>query len=1203
MRIRTLQVGAYGKFRDLELEFEGAGVQMILGPNEAGKTTLLEFVRELLFGFAERTPYAFGSAGGKVEGSATLTLADGRAVELRRRKGRKNTVSGTIDGDAELDEAGFAALLGNASPHLFRSVFAFGLEELAAGEKSLADQSVRSVLFSAGASGGADPKKVLESLDADARKLYADQARIPAVNKLLADLAELGKQVKGKSIRCEAYEERRAEHREAEARAESLAAGLLDASRDLALRERLAKALAPWRELCQLRREREGLSAPEGFPADGLSRFDAAEAEAARLAEERDRHRDAADRAGRELAGVAFDPRLIERRARIEGLNRAIGAVEQARRDLPEGRRDRDDARRDAASRLAALAPSWTLEDLRGFRLTAEADDRLGRLADEREARDRALAELASRRDGLLEALDEKAAALAALGEPADVAPLAALLREADDYTKAVQECERRRGEHRKLQREVDDLLPRLSPPLASPSPQAALLPAPPREAAARFKQELQKLDRRVEAAEDGLRRDEAELAGLEREVAALSRRDGDLPSRDVLEEMRRGRDAGWDLMRRKFVDREDVEDEAREWLADHAAEPSADLVDAYPATVREADRYADELFRHSSGVAKLEQFHALRDRVRRDREALAELRADAEAARARWRDLWASCGLVPLDPEAMEGWLDRLEALRALRSRMAENEQEGRLVRESIDAFEARLAELTGREGPGSRLLAVAREREREIREAERARADLQAEIRRLRKKADDAGAEIEARRGDEAGWDGRRRALLAELRLPEGWDVALLGRVLQGLREAALRLKEADDHDARIAAHEARIAEFEPMVRELAEELAPDLLDAPPERAAAELHARLTESVQARERRAHLEKGRDDARAEAGLREARLARLAADRDALLAAAGAETADAFREVALRAARIVELEEKIRSKRLEFDRLREPEPLDAFVARLEAADAPGLEAERAEAEARRDRLQAEKAEADRQVGSRRQALSEYERGGGDAAEIRQQIADRRAALAGLVDRYVPLVFAQHLLRRALARFEQGARPAMLRETSRLFDVMTGGRYVEVERPDDDDAPLQVRRVDGELLEPHQLSAGTREQLYLAVRLAYVLHYCGRAEPLPIVMDDVLANFDDDRSRRTLRALGEVARSAQVLFLTCHPHVVELGREVFPLLRPITLAPTGAASGPEPTAGPTPAKSEAEGPPRASAAKGRRQRTLLDLSPN
>lgn len=1198
MKIRTLRVGAYGRHKDLELAFEPDGVQMILGPNEAGKTTLLEFVRELLFGFGERTPYAFGAAAnGKIEGGASLTLDDGAAVELQRRKGRKRTVSGSVAGRAdELDEEAFEALLGGASEGLFRSVFAFGLAELADGEKSLADKSVKAVLFSAGASGAADPKKVLESLDAEARKIYTDGGRVLPVNKLLNELTELNRQVKAKSIRCEAYEERRRDLEEAESEAAALGAKLLEASRELARRERLARALAPWRELNDLRGERAGLSAPEGFPADGLERLNALEVESARLAEERDRDREEAERAARELEALRFDPRPIERRTAIEGLNRSIEAVKLARRDLPEAARARDAAIRDVSGRLASLAPGWTLDELRGFRLTAEARDRFGRLVADRDARAKALDALDRDRSRFDEDLADKVAALDALGEPADVAPWAALLAGADAYQDDVKDCARRRQEHRKLQREVDDLLPRLSPPLLDPAPASAQLPAPPREAVARFRQDFQRIEGRIEAAEAALAKEEAEAEALGREVAALAGRDGEIPGRDVLQAMREGRDAGWDLVRRKFVEHQDVEAAVRAWLADQATDAS-DLVDAFPEAVARADAYADELFRHSSAVAKQERLHALRDRTGRDREALDDLRADHESLASQWRSLWSACGFAPLTPEAMEGWLDRLDALRSLQARLAENEQEGRCVRERIDAYEARLAAMVGRTAPGPELIAAARERERSIRDVEKSRAELQAACRGLREKADRIGRDADARRAESSDADVRRVSLLNELNLPESWDLDLLGRVLAGLIEAATALRQADDRGERIADHEARLAGFDPAVAALVAEIAPDLADAEPERAAAELHARLTASVADRERRDGLEKARAVAIAEADRRDVRLAKLDADRAEMLRAAGAETAEAFRAVAERAAAIARLDREIDAKAREFGRIRDADPHGAFVAVLEDSDAVALEAARAEAEAARDRLQAEKTAADQNVGSRRQALSEYERGGGDAAEIQEKVASRRAQLGEVVDRYVPLIFAQHLLRQAIARFEQDARPEMLRETSRLFEMMTGGRYVRVDRPEDDEGPLLVRRVDDEVLEPHQLSTGTREQLYLAVRLAYALHYCDRAESLPIVMDDVLANFDDDRSRRTLRALGEVSRKVQVLFFTCHPHVIELGREVFPLLRPIALAPKAAA--PAPTPADAPAQPEAA--PKNG--KNRRQRTLLDLSPS
>ena len=76
-----------------------------------------------------------------------------------------------------------------------------------------------------------------------------------------------------------------------------------------------------------------------------------------------------------------------------------------------------------------------------------------------------------------------------------------------------------------------------------------------------------------------------------------------------------------------------------------------------------------------------------------------------------------------------------------------------------------------------------------------------------------------------------------------------------------------------------------------------------------------------------------------------------------------------------------------------------------------------------------------------------------------------------------------------------------------------------------------------------------MSTGTREQLYLALRLAYARHYCSYSEPLPLILDDVLVNFDAERAKATLRVLAEVGEKIQVVLLTCHPHLIALAKEV------------------------------------------------------
>ena len=72
-----------------------------------------------------------------------------------------------------------------------------------------------------------------------------------------------------------------------------------------------------------------------------------------------------------------------------------------------------------------------------------------------------------------------------------------------------------------------------------------------------------------------------------------------------------------------------------------------------------------------------------------------------------------------------------------------------------------------------------------------------------------------------------------------------------------------------------------------------------------------------------------------------------------------------------------------------------------------------------------------------------------------------------------------------------------------------------------------------------------MSRGTREQLYLAMRLGLIEQYERNAEPLPVIMDDILVNFDDDRAVATLKALADLSLRTQVIVFTHHQHLVDL----------------------------------------------------------
>ncbi|GAB4166187.1 MAG: hypothetical protein Fur0039_02770 [Rhodocyclaceae bacterium] len=74
-----------------------------------------------------------------------------------------------------------------------------------------------------------------------------------------------------------------------------------------------------------------------------------------------------------------------------------------------------------------------------------------------------------------------------------------------------------------------------------------------------------------------------------------------------------------------------------------------------------------------------------------------------------------------------------------------------------------------------------------------------------------------------------------------------------------------------------------------------------------------------------------------------------------------------------------------------------------------------------------------------------------------------------------------------------------------------------------------------------------MSQGTRDQLFLSLRLAAVERHIDGRGPFPVVVDDLLVQFDDDRALATLEVLGELSARTQVLFFTHHEHLVELAQ--------------------------------------------------------
>ena len=178
----------------------------------------------------------------------------------------------------------------------------------------------------------------------------------------------------------------------------------------------------------------------------------------------------------------------------------------------------------------------------------------------------------------------------------------------------------------------------------------------------------------------------------------------------------------------------------------------------------------------------------------------------------------------------------------------------------------------------------------------------------------------------------------------------------------------------------------------------------------------------------------------------------------------------------------------------------------------------------------------------------------------EGSETLSRLRLRAASLSGTIrgwglewSRYA---LARHLLLEARGRFEQERQPGVIRAASALFSAITGGAWVGI-AASLEDSSLRVLPPHGEPVSPEVLSRGTQEQLYLALRLAHIRNHAAQAAALPVIMDDVLANFDPDRALRTAQTFGDLASSQegspghQLLYFTCHPHMADMLRKAVP----------------------------------------------------
>jgi uncharacterized protein YhaN len=1150
MRLTSFALEHYGNFEAvrLSLDPDPGRVNLVVAPNGGGKTVLRQAFRDLLFGIPGQTKMAFRFGYGGMQLIAEGTDDRGAAFAIRRRKGIGNTL---FDGRGNgVDQQAFKGLIGEVDEALFERLFALDSHLLRAGAAAMlaSGGDFAEALFAAG-SGVASLRRVREEFEELRDRLAPERkSKLPPFYQALDALAKARSDLRAATVRPRAWEDLNAQLIHARGHLASLVAEEAKGRGDIKRLERVRR-VRPWLESRQAARQR--LAAADGaprLPADIEEQW--RQARQAVVLAERDRA-EAMDNIEKLTASLAAEEpasTLLDEGERIDGLEQARDQIAESHGDLPLREAERGHTAALLEEILAALGVK-SAEEIAAIAPNGPPIAAARALIKQHGGLDEKLRNADA--DAATTARDITAAEadLERLGEPRDARELAALMVEA----RADGDPARRLAELREtLSQEEARLAAALARmPLWTRGLEALAALVPP----------TGPMIERAAGALDAAARALAEAEGtLERlgdergravERLAREREGKPVPDKAAIEEARAHRDLGWSLIRRSRFEGEALAAE----IAAYAG--PLGVTAAFERAIGEADRLADrrdEEGRRLARIAEQERAIAALDRKIADAE---ERRAAAREAHGRaaheWVALAAALGLAgePAPQDVREILTARLAVLDIRSARDAAAHAVDAEARRQ-DSLLARFARLLSAEQCSSLTAALAAAQQTLDRAAairkERDRVETQlATFRRLHQAA-------LARRGEAgkaiAEWQAEWRQCLTVLGRAADETPASVEQAIELIAAAHRERRKLRELDHRIAGMKQRIADYEARVAAAAAAAAPDLAGQPAESAAAELRRRLRGAREVESRRALLVRQVQDARAKS----AQAAARHRDADARLRSlramiGGTDDEDIESRIALAAQRR-EAEAKVSEAEAKLAELGDGWPIEALEREAAEIDAQSLESELARLERDASLISEEREKAARD--EQRLCDGLHRIGAGeDAIEAEER---RQAALASL-GRISAEALLYHaagsLLRQAAERLRDSDDGGLVRRIGAAFARITGGAYAGVAADEDDKgAPFLIAiEADGrtEKRVP-ELSEGTRDQLFLALRLVMLEDYAQKAAVPPFIADDLLQTFDDyGRTANALAALADLSHHVQVIVLSHQRHLIEAAR--------------------------------------------------------
>jgi uncharacterized protein YhaN len=1158
MRIDRLDLIAYGSFTDksLNLSEGNAGLHLIYGDNEAGKSTSLRALISWLFGIPVRTNDNYLHSNPQLRIGGKLRLTSGEEIEFVRRKGTKDTLLEPGTNTAIDDSVLMPFLPGGIDENLFTKLFGIDHAGLVLGGKELLSQSgdLGQALFSA-AVGTADFRQILSELQDRAEDLFKPRASTKLVNQAISSYKEAKRRIKDSSLPVAEWKRLQKELADILCAIQEIEENINGKSKEKNQLDRLNRvkgALAERREvLAKIEELGEVLLLSENFDDKRKNANDNLQ----NASEIKERAKTKLIHLKEDSETLNVRNELLENEEVILAIHKELGAVETAIKDRPQQDGKRRLLRNEAEQLMKSVRPDIGIDDSDQLRPLTNNKKWISGLAQKHSLLNQ---KKETAKATLRDIKDEQAIIKKELGEQdqstCDLSELKAAVaaaRKVGDIDQRLADLQKRASDEKTACASELSRLGRFSGSIEELSTVAM----PMLETLDIFEKQLDELaeiirdyDRRQKEFVEDQKQAKQDLKSL-----LLT---SYVPTISELEESRSVRNTGWGLIKQKYIEENDVDEDIQEFVSD------SDLSTFYEQKVDDADHVSDRLRLAADQVVKRADLEVRIDDLNlRHNEIIKEISKTNEALemlQKEWHSIWKPLGVDTGTPREMKQWLlkvtnllSNVKAAKIISGDAEKIAKDCQSIRKSVSLQIVKFDDSLDLQDMSLEALINLCEQRIEQEEAVLARKlQLEHGLNDAEIHINRAQEELTSIENDLVNWAQEWDQAIDGLGLKPDVHPEQATAAFDQLLEFFNKFDKSEELRKRIYGIDQVVEKFDQKVFTFTDTIGFERDSQEAGIIAAQLNRDLNG---AREARASLKKiTTQEKEKKEEIEDADITIRTAQEQfiLLMEQAGVETKEELESAGERSRQMRELQEKIDT--LEQELIRNGDGLSITELEQEANDA---DIDAIEGELERVLSELKELQENRDtLRDQRQTLQndiKAKDGIGIAANASEEAEQQLATIVSGVEQYLRLKIAALILKERIEDYRKTNQAPVLARAGNLFSKLTLDSYMNLrDELDKNGKPvlLGVRSNDVEV-SVDGMSDGTRDQLFLSLRLATLEQHLSKGESMPLVIDDILIGFDDNRTRVCLEILAELALSTQVLLFTHHRRVVEIADEI------------------------------------------------------